>query len=86
MGILRRKLVEEEEMLRRQNASYVFYPTEIKVDAHQMKMLLTGDRFLFSAGQQVSSEKESYILSFSYLGSRLLLKEIISKEKSEEER
>ncbi len=72
-GALKNKLMEEEETLRKQNSSYVFYPIEVKVDPYKKEVILIGDRLLFVAGKQISQERESYLLSFSYLGSRLLL-------------
>ena len=82
-GILRQRLIEEEEVLKKQSTSYVFYPVEIKVNPEQMSLLLTGDRLVFMGGKEVSKEREGYILRFNYTGSRLLLKEIILDKKEE---
>jgi conjugal transfer pilus assembly protein TraE len=81
-GPLRKKLIEEEEFLKKQNASYVFYPTEMKIDPVELKVLLRGDRVFFVSGNQISSEREGYILSFSYTGSRLVLTGIESENKT----
>lgn len=81
-GALKQRLIEEEEVLRKQNASYVFYPIDIKVDTAQMSLTLIGDRLLFVAGKQVSSEREEYTLYFSLLGSKMLLKGITSNRKN----
>jgi len=75
--LVRKKLIEEEDMLTRQSASYVFFPVEIKVDQAALKVQLTGDRALFVGGKQVSLQRKSYALCFSYQGSRLLLKDIV---------
>lgn len=85
VGILRQRLIEEEEVLKKQSTSYVFYPTEIKVNPEQMSLLLTGDRLVFIGGKEASKEREGYILRFNYTGSRLLLKEI-SLDKREEKK
>ena len=73
-GIMRQKLLDEEEMLKKQNASYAFFPAEVRVDQGKMEVYLTGDRVAFAGGKQISLQKECYILSFVYSGSRLLLK------------
>lgn len=73
---LKQRLVEEEEILTKQNASYVFYPVDMKVNLSEMSLILQGDRLLFVAGKQVSSVREEYTLHFSYAGARLLLKSI----------
>jgi conjugal transfer pilus assembly protein TraE len=82
-GILRQRLIEEEEVLKKQSTSYVFYPVEIKVNPEQMSLLLTGDRLVFIGGKEASKEREGYILRFNYSGSRLLLKEITLENKEE---
>jgi conjugal transfer pilus assembly protein TraE len=80
-GILRQRLLEEEEMLKKQNASYVFYPEKIDVKLDQMQVNLIGDRLTFAAGKQVSSSKESYVLKFGFVGSQLQLKNVSSEER-----
>ncbi|MFI5342786.1 MAG: type IV conjugative transfer system protein TraE [Chlamydiales bacterium] len=81
VGMLKQRLIEEEEILKKQNAAYVFYPMDVKVDSSQMSLTLLGDRLLFVAGKQVSSEREEYTLYFSLLGSKMLLKGITSNSK-----
>ena len=75
-GVLKQRLMEEEEILTKQNAAYVFYPVDMKVNLSNMSLILMGDRLLFVAGKQVSSVREEYTLHFSYVGARLLLKSI----------
>lgn len=82
-GPLRQKLIEEEEFLKKQNASYVFFPSQVRVDPTQMEVHLTGDRAAYSGGVQVSLNKEHYILSFSYVSGRLLLTGISSQDGGE---
>jgi len=78
--MLNQKLIEEEKMLAKQGASYIFYPFDIQADPHLLKVLMSGERVLLMGGKAVSTVKESYILSFSNVGSRLLLKEIAAKD------
>lgn len=80
-GLLSKKLYEEEQLLSKQNSSYVFFPIDIQVDLPSKEVLLTGDRVFYVAGKAVSTDKESYILRFNYSGSRLLLKGVEAKEK-----
>ena len=82
-GPLRQKLIEEEEFLKKQNASYVFFPSQVRVNPTQMEVHLTGDRAAYSGGVQVSLNKEHYILSFSYVSGRLLLTGISSQDGGE---
>lgn len=78
--ILRKKLIEEEENLTKQNASYTFFPISVRVNQDRNEVLLEGDRVFFVSGKQVSSERESYILSFNLTGSRLLLSGVTAFE------
>ncbi|MCH9626264.1 MAG: hypothetical protein S4CHLAM123_14600 [Chlamydiales bacterium] len=84
VGTLKNKLLEEEEMLKTQNASYTFFPVSVQVNATSNEVLLEGDRVFYVSGKQVSSEREGYILSFNFSGSRLLLAGISSSEKRRE--
>lgn len=77
---LRQKLIEEEEILKKQNASYTFFPVLVQVNQDRKEVLLEGDRVFFVSGKQVSSEREGYILSFNLTGSRLLLSGVTSLE------
>ena len=79
-GTLRNKLVEEEETLKKQNASYTFFPVMVRVNPEKNEVLIEGDRVFFVSGKQVSSEREGYVLSFNYSGSRLLLTGISSTD------
>lgn len=83
-GILNKKLIEEEQKLSKQGASYVFYPIDVQADPKGLKVLITGDRIFYIAGKPISTERESYILSFSSAGSRLLLKEIAARDNKNE--
>jgi conjugal transfer pilus assembly protein TraE len=84
VGTLKQKLMEEEEMLQKQNASYIFFPVSIQVNPEKKEVLIEGDRVCFVGGKQISSDREGYILSFNFSGSRLLLSGIISSENRRE--
>jgi len=81
VGALKQKLLEEEEMLKKQNASYTFFPTAVHVNPTTNEVKLEGDRVFYVSGKQVSSDKESYILKFVFSGSRLLLTEVTASAK-----
>jgi conjugal transfer pilus assembly protein TraE len=77
---IRKKLLEEEELLKRQNASYVFFTHRVSTDMKKMEVLVEGDRLMYVSGSRVSSQQEGYILSFAYSGGRVLLTGIRSKD------
>ena len=78
-GILRKRLIEEEEMLAKQSASYAFFPVQVKVNPESLEVTLLGDRVFFVLGDQVSITRESYSLRFTYDGHRMLLKEVTAR-------
>jgi conjugal transfer pilus assembly protein TraE len=83
LGLMKQRLIEEEEMLKKQSSSYTFYPIEITIDLKRMEVKLTGDRIAFAGAKTVSSKRETYILSFVYDGYRLFLKGVEALEKPE---
>lgn len=76
-GSLRKRLVEEEEILKKQNTSYVFYPVDVRVDIKKMEVLLVGDRVVYVSHNPVATEREEYMMGFSFSGSRLLLTSLV---------
>ncbi|MFI5343139.1 MAG: type IV conjugative transfer system protein TraE [Chlamydiales bacterium] len=79
---LQKKLIEEEKRLDKEKASYVFFPVTVHTDMGRKEVLITGDRTIYVSGKAVSTDRESYLLSFNIQGSRLLLKGITAKEAS----
>lgn len=73
LSSLKQKLVEEEEVLKKQNASYVFYLHNIFVNPELLTVTLLGERKFFIAGQQPIGKSCGYTLHFTYQGARLLL-------------
>lgn len=80
VGILRKKLLDEEDMLKQQNASYTFYPISVKANSNTKQVRVEGERIFYVAGKQISSEQEVYLLSFTYKGGKLYLQGITSGE------
>ena len=75
-GQIRKKLVEEEESMKRDRSAYTFYPTQISVDPKKLTILMTGDRDFFADGKRFSQKVETYRLAFSVTNGRLLLKSV----------
>ena len=83
LSVLKQKLIEEEGILKQQNASYVFYLSNIFVNPQLLTVTLLGERQFFVAGKQNTNERCGYTLHFTYEGTRLLLNGISQeKEKS----
>lgn len=70
---LRQKLLEEEKSLKKQNISYVFYVSQVKVNPEALRVTLTGDRKTYVGDKKVSMNKESYQMQFVMTGGRMLL-------------
>lgn len=79
--MLNQKLLEEEHLLQKQNSAYTFFPHTIQVNSKTNEVVIEGDRIFYMLDKQISNEREGYILSFNYTGSRLLLSGLTSKEK-----
>lgn len=84
VGFLKSKLRDEEELLQKQNASYIFFPISIQTNVEKRQVLIEGDRVFYVGGKQISSEREGYILSFNFSGSRLMLSGITSNGNKKE--
>lgn len=80
-GSMRKKLMEEEKMLRKQSASYAFYPSSVEVAPDCRAVKLTGDRMLIVSDKRLSTTRESYTLHFVMQGGRLLLDGVSATEK-----
>jgi conjugal transfer pilus assembly protein TraE len=77
---LNKKLMEEEQRLEKERASYVFFPTGIYTNIESKEVVLSGNRTIYVSGKMVSSVVESYSLSFVFQGSRLLLSGVTERE------
>jgi|694.fasta_scaffold03135_10 conjugal transfer pilus assembly protein TraE len=82
VGILNRKLLEEEDLLLKQNASYVFFPIDVRVDLKNREIHLIGDRTTYLADKLISTAREGYRLSFNTSSSTLLLKSVTATEEN----
>lgn len=80
LNLLKQKLFEEEETLKKQNASYVFFLTNIFTNPEQLTVTLLGERQFLIGSQKPSHEKCIYTLNFTYTGARLLLSGITQEK------
>lgn len=67
------KLLSEEKMLKDEHASFVFFPVDVRVDLTTLTAVLIGDRTTYLSGNAVTTKRETYELTFSCKGARLLL-------------
>lgn len=74
LGVFKRDLMDEVETLKKDNAGYVFYPTEIKVNLGNHSVLLKGERHTYVGTQRIDVSKESYRLMFVQRGHLLYLR------------
>jgi conjugal transfer pilus assembly protein TraE len=74
VGVFKRDLMEEVEMLQKDSAGYVFYPTETRVNLGTHSVLLKGERHTFVGAHRVDVSKEAYRLSFVQRGHLLYLR------------
>jgi conjugal transfer pilus assembly protein TraE len=72
-GILKQRLLDEEEVLKKQMTSYTFFTKSVDVDINKMSVILSGARSNYANGHSISNKDESYELSFIFSGGRLLL-------------
>lgn len=74
LGVFKRDLMEEVEMLQKDSAGYVFYPTETRVNLGTHSVLLKGERHTFVGAHRVDVSKEAYRLTFIQRGHLLYLR------------
>lgn len=74
LGIFKRDLMDEVDTLKKDNAGYVFYSTETKVNLGNHSVLLKGERHTYVGTQRIDVSKESYRLMFVQRGHLLYLR------------
>jgi type IV conjugative transfer system protein TraE len=74
LGVFKRDLMDEIETLKKDNAGYVFYPTETKVNLGTHSVLIKGERHTYVGSQRIDVSKESYRLMFVQRGHLLYLR------------
>jgi conjugal transfer pilus assembly protein TraE len=65
-GALKQRLLEEEEKIKKQNASIVFFTTGVTPNLKNLEVYLEGERVFFVGDKKISTKKEKYRFSFSY--------------------
>lgn len=79
-GAMKSKLIQEEEFLKKQNASYSFFPISVSVNPRLLEVLIVGDKVSYVGGHKASTKRECYIIGFVYTGGRLMLDSVRMKE------
>jgi conjugal transfer pilus assembly protein TraE len=74
LGVFIRDLMDEVETLKKDNAGYVFYPIETKVNLGNHSVLIKGERHTYVGTQRIDVSKESYRLMFVQRGHLLYLR------------
>lgn len=73
VGAFQRDFAEEVTALQKENASYVFYPSEVSVNLGAHSVLLKGERHTYIGAARVEVAKEAYRLTFVPRGHLLYL-------------
>jgi len=74
LGVFKRDLMDEVDTLKKDNAGYVFYPTEINVNLGNHSVLIKGERHTYVGTQRIDVSKEGYRLMFVQRGHLLYLR------------
>lgn len=74
LGVFKRDLMDEVDTLKKDNAGYVFYPTETKVNLGTHSVLIKGERHTYVGTQRIDVSKEAYRLVFVLRGHLLYLR------------
>lgn len=80
-GVFRRDLVEEAEVLKKENMSYVFFPKITHVNFHKHSVKIDGEMHAYVGDSRISTQKESYRFIFKQRGHLLYLLDF-QKEKT----
>lgn len=76
-GDFRRKLLEDEGRLKKDNLSLVFTPVHCEVFPGAMALEITGDLSSYMASKKVATHRERYRLEFTHHYGRLHLKRFV---------
>ncbi len=72
--LLKQELVKEADKVSDQHLSVAFFPVNIKVDTKNLKGIITGDITSIVGDERIPSKRVSYLISYRYDNSRLLVK------------
>jgi conjugal transfer pilus assembly protein TraE len=73
-GALKRRLVEDEQRLKREHVTTSFQPNGIKVDSSLLTVEVTGDLLRFVGEKRISQSRDTYQFQFEYKAGRLSIK------------
>jgi len=75
-GALRKKLLNEGDIMSKENCSHSFYVSRTSVFPSKMSIRIEGERRTYAGSEIISIENEIYELGFLYEGGRLLLNSV----------
>lgn len=71
---LKMELINEETHIRKEHITTAFFPVEVKVDAKNLKAMVTGDLVSTVGTNQLPGKRLNYQISYNYGGAKLLVK------------
>lgn len=80
-GALKKKLIEEEKVLKKEGISYVFLPSEIVGSEDDLTASVIGDRISYLGDEKIKTSREHYIFGYRFNGKALYLNSIERKKK-----
>ncbi len=72
-GVLKARLLEEEQQLKKQRVITSFQPNSFKTNSNELKVEVTGDLLCFVGEKKISQSRDTYQFSFVYQNNRLLI-------------
>ena len=75
-GELKEYLEKQEQEIKKNDLSFVFYPVLIQIDAKRFTSYIEGDLVSFVGSEKTSIKRMKYILRYNYSSGRLLLRSI----------
>jgi conjugal transfer pilus assembly protein TraE len=73
-GLLKRRLLEEEQRLKKEHVTTSFQPNAIKVNSAHLTVDVTGDLLRFVGEKRISQSRDIYQFQFEYKAGRLSIK------------
>ncbi len=72
-GPLKRRLLEDEDRIKKENVATSFQPNSVKVDPNNMSVEITGDLLRYVGEKRISQSRDVYSLGMVYRHGRLLI-------------
>jgi conjugal transfer pilus assembly protein TraE len=72
-GPLKRRLMEDEDRIKKENVTTSFQPNFVKVDPNKMSVEITGDLLRYVGEKRISQSRDVYSFAMVYRYGRLLI-------------